>query len=269
MGADALERKKRLAAHFGAIAASYDELSFLSVTARRLVERANLFPGMSALDLAGGTGSVSLLAAERIGANGTLTGVDISLEMTKTARRKLARLPHAHALVGDAEALPFPAFAFDAVLCASSLFFLPDIPRALKEARRVLKPNGFILFNSFAPGFLQPLRRLWNERLQKHGIKLGSLPIHRLPDAQTCAALLREAGFSRIEAQAEQLGYFYPSPEDRWREIAAGLEGALLKEMPNEEREQIRAEHLDELRSALTPQGIFADVPALFAFGQP
>lgn len=265
MDADSRERKRRLAAHFGAIAATYDELSFLNVAARRFVELANLSAGMSVLDVATGTGIVPLLAAERIGAEGNVVGADISWEMLAAAKRKIAGFP---SLVNDAETLAFADSAFDAVLCCSSLFFVPDMLQALKEARRVLKPEGFVLFNTFAPNFLQPLRRLWNERLQKHGIKLGSLPIHRLPDGSTCEALLRGAGFSQIEIRAESLGYFYPSPEDRWREIAAGLEGAPLRNLSAEAREQLRAEHLEELQSLTTPQGIFADIPVLFAFGQ-
>jgi len=281
MDASAQDRKARLAEHFNAVSSTYDGLKFLSVTARRFTDLANLSAGMRVLDVATGTGVIPLLAANQIGASGKIIGMDISEEMIAVARRKIQSQETLESencretldsviefRVGDAENLDFPDSSFDAVLCASSLFFIPDMNKALKEARRVLKPKGLVMFNTFAPNFLQPLRQLWNERLQKHGIKLGSLPIHRLPDEATCEALLRGAGFTQIQIKAEQLGYFHPSAEDRWREISAGLEGAPLKKMPAEQREQIHAEHVEELQNIITPQGIFADVSVLFAFGR-
>ncbi|GAB4544479.1 MAG: methyltransferase domain-containing protein [Anaerolineales bacterium] len=305
MDTSAQDRKARLAEHFDAVSSTYDGLDFLQVAARRFVECAPLSAGMSVLDVATGTGIVPLLAAEKIGAAGKIIGVDISAEMLAVAKQNLAArmakspdssekqkvesrariakspdfaesqkvesqetFDSVQFQTGDAENLDFPNQSFDAVLCASSLFFIPDISKALKEARRVLKPNGFVLFNSFAPSFLQPLRQLWNERLQKHEIKIGSLPIHRIPDMATCQALLREAGFTQIDARVEQLGYYLPTIEERWQDIVAGLEGAPLKKMSAEQREQIRAEHFAELQNLMTPKGIWVDVPPIFALGR-
>jgi ubiquinone/menaquinone biosynthesis C-methylase UbiE len=265
---DPEDRKRRLAEHFGAVSSTYDNLNFLQVTARRFVELANLSAGMNVLDVATGTGIVPLLAAETIGINGKITGIDISEEMISVAKQKLSAIANLQLQVGDAENLDFRDGSFDAVLCASSLFFVPDMVKALKEARRVLRPNGFVLFNSFQPGFLQPLRELWSARLQKHDMKLGSLPVHRIPDVKTCEQLLRDAGFAGIDVKVDQLGYYHPTEEDRWREISAGLEGALLKKMPAEKREQIHAEHISDLQDLVTPKGIWADVPPIFAFGR-
>lgn len=262
------DRKRRLAEHFGAVSATYDALRFLSVTARRFVELADLSAGARVLDIATGTGIVPLLAAEQVGADGKITGIDISAEMIEFAKQKLSPISNLQFLVGDAENLDFPDASFNAALCASSLFFVPDMEQALKEAKRVLKPGGFVLFNSFEPGFLQPLRQLWNERLQKHGVKLGSLPIHRIPDVKTCEQLLRDAGFTGIDIKTEQLGYYHPTEEDRWREICSGLEGAPLKKMSAEQRDQIHAEHIADLQNLVTPKGIWVDVPPIFAFGK-
>jgi ubiquinone/menaquinone biosynthesis C-methylase UbiE len=265
---DPADRKRRLAEHFGAVSTTYDNLNFLQVTARRFVELAQLSAGMSVLDVATGTGIVPLLAAETLGIDAKIVGIDISEEMLVVAKQKTSAMPHLQLQVGDAENLDFPDGSFDAVLCASSLFFVPDMVKALKEAKHVLKPNGFVLFNSFQSGFLQPLRELWSARLQKHDIKLGSLPIHRLPDAKTCEQLLREAGFTGIDIKVEQLGYYHPTEEDRWREISAGLEGAPLRNMSAEQREQIHAEHVSDLQNLVTSKGIWVDVPPIFAFGR-
>jgi len=262
------DRKRRLAKHFGAVSSTYDDLNFLQVAARRFVELAHLSAGIRVLDVATGTGVVPLLAAEQLGATGKIVGIDISEEMVAFAKEKCSGFGNIQLQVGDAENLDFPDESFDAVLCASSLFFVPDMVKTLKEAKRVLKPDGCVLFNSFDPAFLQPLRQLWNERLQKHDVKLGSLPIHRIPNVKTCEQLLRDAGFTGIDIKVEQLGYYLPTEEDRWREISAGLEGAPLKGMSAKQREQIHAEHITDLQNLVTPKGIWVDVPPMFAFGR-
>lgn len=262
------DRKRRLAEHFGAVSATYDDLNFLQVTARRFVELANLSAGMSVLDVATGTGIIPLLSAETVGAAGKIIGVDIASELLSLARQKTSDFTNVEFQLGDAENLDFPDGSFDAVLCASSLFFVPDMPKALREARRVLKPNGFVLFNSFQPSFLQPLRERWGACLKRSNSPLGSLPVHRIPDIATCEQLLRDAGFTQIDVKIEQIGYYHPTAEDRWHEINSGLEGAPLKKMSNEQREQIHAEHVADLHDLVTPKGIWVDVPPMFAFGR-
>ncbi len=262
------DRKRRLAEHFNAVVSTYDNLNFLQVTARRFVQLANLTAGMRVLDVATGTGIVPLLSSEIIGETGKIIGVDIASDLLALAREKTSAYTNVEFQTGDAENLDFPDQNFDAVLCASSLFFVPDMLKALKEARRVLKPNGFVLFNSFQPNFLQPLREKWGACLTRNNAPLGSLPVHRIPDVEICEQLLRDAGFTQIDVRVEQLGYYHPTAEDRWQEICAGLEGVPLMSMSPEQREQIHAEHVAELQSLMTSKGIWVDVPPMFAFGR-
>ena len=264
------DRKLRLLKTFSALAPTYDTLSFLQATARRLLEKADLFSGARLLDIATGTGIVAMTAAEIVGPKGKVVGVDLSPDMLALARQKSAAAGYSNIefRAGDAEKLDFPDGSFDAVLCASSLFFIPDMLSALKESRRVLAPRGRVGFNSFELTFLQPFRDLWSARLQKHSLKIGSLPIQRLDNAAMCEQLLGEAGFTEIDASVEQLGYYLPTAEERWHDIAAGLEGLPILTLPPAQREQIKAEHLAELKALVTPKGIWVDVPAILAFGR-
>jgi len=252
------------------MATSYDDLRFLHQPARRLVELANLQVNARILDVATGTGIVAMLSAECVGPGGKVVGTDLSEGMLVAARQKLAQTGYRHVefVMGDAEKLDFPDESFEAVLCASALFFVPDILAALKEFRRVLTPGGCVVFNSFEPGFLQPLRGLWAARLQKHDLKMGSLPTERLGTPAICEQFLREAGFKKIETRTEQLGYHLPGAAQRWDEIMAGLEGMPLLKLPEEQHEQIKAEHMAELSALVTAQGIWIDVPVLFAIGR-
>lgn len=90
------------------------------------------------LDLGCGTGSLSLLAAER---GHRVTGVDLSAAMIALARAKLAGRD-AVFLVGDAAAPPVGEQRFDVVLVRHLLWALPDPGRALRHWRGLLRPGG-------------------------------------------------------------------------------------------------------------------------------
>lgn len=111
-----------------------------------LLALAALAPGERVLDVACGTGLVSLAAAQAVGPSGRVCGVDLSGAMVDAARRKTPPQPGAPMEFqrGDAEALDLPDASFDVVLCALGLMYLPDPECALREMRRVLRPGGRI-----------------------------------------------------------------------------------------------------------------------------
>jgi ubiquinone/menaquinone biosynthesis C-methylase UbiE len=100
---------------------------------------AGIGPGDRVLDVACGTGALTLAAAERAGPDGAVTGLDASPEMLAVARRKSSAIDWVE---GDATALPFPDASFEAVVSQFGLMFFPDRPAALREMMRVLKPGG-------------------------------------------------------------------------------------------------------------------------------
>ncbi len=112
----------------------------------RLVADARLRAGMRVLDLGSGTGYPALLAGEVVGAEGSVVGIDLAESMLAVATRKARAMGMKHVTfrTGDATALPFNAASFDAVISRFCLMFLPEIPTALKEMARVLKPGGYI-----------------------------------------------------------------------------------------------------------------------------
>jgi SAM-dependent methyltransferase len=261
------EQKRRILANFNAMAANYDSLGFTQRCAKRLLELANLKESETVLDVATGTGLVATVAAQIVGTTGKVVGVDFSPEMLARAKQKAAGISQLEFQEGDAEKLKFPGKSFDVVLCASSLFFVPDMGQAVRESWRVLKPGGRLGFSSFGPTFFKPLRMLWRDRLVEHGLSLPpSLPSDRLAEPTTSEALLKDAGFTDVKVQSEQLGY-YETLEERWHEIKVSLEGIPLAKFTQEEQAQIEQEHLEELEPLLTDRGLWVDVAANFAFG--
>lgn len=121
----------------------------------RLLEPARLQPAEAVLDVGCGTGTLAILARRKLGAAGSVTGIDPAPEMIARARSKAARagltIQFDTAL---AEALPFPNAQFDVVLCTVMLHHVRRAvrPAVLSEIRRVLKPGGRVLLADFVFG---------------------------------------------------------------------------------------------------------------------
>lgn len=106
-----------------------------------LVDAAGVRPAQAVLDVACGTGIVARTAAERVGPEGAVIGVDLNESMLTVARRVRPDLQWHH---GDAVNLPFPEHAFDTVVCQMSLMFFPDRARAVEEMARVATAGGTV-----------------------------------------------------------------------------------------------------------------------------
>jgi 2-polyprenyl-3-methyl-5-hydroxy-6-metoxy-1,4-benzoquinol methylase len=104
---------------------------------RRVVDVAALRPAEHVLDVACGTGFVARLAADRIGRDGRVVGVDLNAGMIEAARAaSTADIGNTiEWRIGDAAVLPFANAAFDVVLCQQGVQFFPDRSQGLREMR--------------------------------------------------------------------------------------------------------------------------------------
>ncbi|MEN9243240.1 MAG: bifunctional demethylmenaquinone methyltransferase/2-methoxy-6-polyprenyl-1,4-benzoquinol methylase UbiE [Thermostichus sp. DG02_3_bins_51] len=144
------EQPEQIRELFNRIAPHYDDLNQkLSLGLHRVwkqmtVRWANLPRGGRALDLCCGSGDLALLLARRVGRQGHVIGLDFSPAMLSIAASRSQRLLPRHSLewvLGDALALPFADHSFDGITMGYGLRNVTDIPQALGEIKRVLKPG--------------------------------------------------------------------------------------------------------------------------------
>jgi arsenite methyltransferase len=105
-----------------------------------------LTPGERVLDLGSGAGTDSLIAAEMVGEQGHVTGIDMTHEMLAKARAAAAEMGAANVefVEGEAERLPFPDASFDVVISNGVIDLIPDKDAVFTELFRVLAPGGRI-----------------------------------------------------------------------------------------------------------------------------
>ena len=132
------------------LAQKYDRLSDSQLAGgKRLVERLSLKAGDRVLDVGCGTGRLARWIAEIVGPSGVV-GVDPLIDRVDVARAAAPRLSFA---VGQAEDLgAFEAESFDAVSMSAVFHWVRDKPKALAEARRVLRPGGRLGLTTLLPG---------------------------------------------------------------------------------------------------------------------
>lgn len=148
------ERARYVSRLFGRIARRYDLLNTIMSGGRhyawrRIAARAATEPALrgAALDVACGTGDFALELA-RHPAIDRVVGIDFVGQMLLLARAKAARRPprvHAHFLAADAHALPFPDHAFVCATVGFGVRNFIDVPLALREMARVVRPGGRVV----------------------------------------------------------------------------------------------------------------------------
>src|SRR5258708_3851511 len=113
-----------------------------------ILEAAHLRPGMRVLDLASGVGDPALSVATEVAPSGRVTATDLGPGMISLAEDPARKkpTPNTDSRKPAAESLPSPAESFDVLTCRFGIMFFPDLPKALRECFRVLKPGGRAAF---------------------------------------------------------------------------------------------------------------------------
>ncbi|MCO0638069.1 class I SAM-dependent methyltransferase, partial [Lutimaribacter sp. EGI FJ00014] len=165
-----------------------------------LIAAARLQPGERVLDVACGTGVVTRLAAECVGATGAVAGLDVNPGMLAVARSRTPPDISIDWHEASAESMPLPDAAFDVVLCQMGLQFIPDKLAALREMRRVLDTGGRAFVT--VPGPKPPIFAVMTDALARNfsseAASFGDL-VFSMHDVDELAELMRSAGFRDVD----------------------------------------------------------------------
>lgn len=130
-------QKGRIADLYHRVASSYGQVepSIFAYAGQQLVERIGMTQRAQVLDLAAGRGANLFPAAQAIGSNGQVTGIDLAPGMVQETAAEIKRqhLSHATMIQMDAEHLTFPDISFDYVLCSFAIFLFPHLEQALTD----------------------------------------------------------------------------------------------------------------------------------------
>jgi SAM-dependent methyltransferase len=227
-----------------------------------LLDRAGVRPGLRILDVACGTGTGASLAAER---GAAVSGVDFSVAMIERARR---RVPNAHFLEADADALPFPDESFEAVICNFGLlhFARPEI--ALGEMARCLRPGGRLAAAVWAgPGRMR-LLGIAREAVAAAATAPDRAPpgpdFFRYSDPDRFAGALTAAGLVRVAVELLPLSLPIPDAGAFMEMVAEGTvrTAALLRGQPPASLAAIREEIARALEFHRDTSGAGYTIPA-------
>lgn len=197
-----------------------------------LLRAAGLRPGERVLDVGCGTGVVTRLAADEVGPTGRVSGLDVNPGMLAVARVSTPPTMEIAWHEASADAMPFPAGAFDVVLCQMGLQFVPDRTAALREMRRVLAADGRIVLN--VPGPAAPPFEALADAMREHIAPQAAgfvQTVFALHDEAEVKTLLRDAGFRDVAARADVRQLLLPSPRDfLWQYVGSTPLGAVVAE---------------------------------------
>jgi len=212
------EKARHVAGVFDSVAGRYDLMNdLMSAGLHRLwkhftVGQSLVRPGDRVLDVAGGTGDLARLFAQRVGPEGEVVLTDINGSMLAVGRDRMLdaglRVPAAQC---DAEHLPFPDGHFDCVSVAFGLRNMTHKDAALAEMSRVLKPGGRLLvlefsqvwkplqplYDAYSFGVLPLLGRLVTGDSASYRYLAESIRMH--PGQEELRQMMERAGLERVE----------------------------------------------------------------------
>ena len=215
---DEQEKARHVRSVFDSVAPKYDVMNDLMsaglhrVWKRYTIDVANPRPGDQVLDIAGGTGDLSLAFARRVGPTGRVVHTDINEAMLREGRSRLLDLGVVlPTMVCDAEKLPFADESFHIVTVAFGLRNMTHKDRALTEMCRVLKPGGRLLVLEFSK-VAKPLEKVYDWYSFKVLPQLGKLvagddasyrylaeSIRMHPSQEDLKSLMQQSGFGHVD----------------------------------------------------------------------
>jgi demethylmenaquinone methyltransferase / 2-methoxy-6-polyprenyl-1,4-benzoquinol methylase len=235
---DWADKARRVRGVFDSVAGRYDLMNdLMSAGTHRLWKRftlacTQLRPGQKALDVAGGTGDLTIGMLKQVGPTGLVVLTDINAEMLARGRDRLIDLGlvgNSRVVQANAERLPFRPAQFDCVTIGFGLRNVTDKAAALASMRSMLRPGGQLIVLEFSELAIPALRPLYDTYSFEVLPRLGQViagdaasyrylaeSIRKHPNQETLLGMMRDAGLENCSYQnlsagvvAVHRGYVY------------------------------------------------------------
>lgn len=265
--------KQEIADLYNRRSQTYDDSGWHVQICHRLLNYSQVTSGQHILDIGTGTGHLAIAAAQIVGMEGRVLGVDIASGMLEQAKSKVEalKLNNIEFHLADAEALDFPANSFDRVLCANTFPWIAAKEASLRLWYQFLKPGGRIGIHSPAQkayiGFV-----VAGKVFERYGVTLE--PSNRIGTIETCQSLFVNAGFEAIDIKTEQHGSYISLDKAKtsWEVIVAYPSSRKSKNSLSQLNEaqllQAKVEFEAELEALQTEQGIWDDLTTWYVLGR-
>ena len=217
------DKVKHVAEVFHSVATKYDVMNdLMSAGIHRIwkkltIEQSGARAGMKVLDIAGGTGDLTLKFSRIVGSTGQVTLADINDSMLKVGRDKLTdkgAVANIKFVQANAESLPFPDNYFDIITIAFGLRNVTDKDAALRSMQRVLKPGGKVMVLEFSKTDNPLLSSIYDVYSFNILPKIGQViagdadsykylaeSIRMHPDQETLKSMMQDADFVNCKYQ--------------------------------------------------------------------
>src|SRR5262245_59538145 len=241
------------ASTYNAAADSFDQppLGFWDLIGRRTVERLQLKPGARVLDVACGTGASAIPAAQRVGPNGAVVGVDLAERLLDLGRVKAQRLGLANIefRVGDMVRLGLPDATFDAAVCVFGIFFVDDMASAVRELWRLVRPGGQLAITTWGPRMLEPgSSAFWKAvESERPDLVRSYNPWDRIDTPAALEELFCASGIEEAQITAESNLQPLASPDAWWTIVLGTGYRNTVEQLDPSGRDRVRAANLAQL----------------------
>jgi ubiquinone/menaquinone biosynthesis C-methylase UbiE len=269
---DPFEVKRQITEGWDALAEKWDRMApmvdrwFQPVTAA-LIESLRLKPGDRVLELAAGSGGLTLHLARVVGTDGRVLATDSGSNMVKLAARNAlaAGLSNVTARVMDGETPDLTWASMDAVVCRQGFMFFPDPAGALERLLRVLRPGGRISLSVFSTpdrnGFMTvPVSIL--SRWSDAGKAKGPVPLPAEPSSGPgpfslaepglLGSMMQRAGFVDVQTRAVPTPLRLPTAAD-YVQFSQTIFGSIVEDLPPESQRGAWAEVAEVASSFAQP----------------
>ncbi|MDI3289304.1 class I SAM-dependent methyltransferase [Polyangium sp. 15x6] len=260
--------KALIAATYSAAAGHFDDppLAFWSRIGKGTVARVPLRPGDRVLDVCSGSGASAIPAAQAVGSRGSVLAVDIADALLDRGRAKARTLglPNIDFRCADFEVMDIPAEHFDAVVCVFGIFFVADMPAAVRRLWRSVKPGGTLAITTWGPDVLEPGNTAFWEAIRDHRPDLyrSFRPWERINTSDSLREMLAQSGVTAPSVDAEHSYQTLDSPDDWWIiALGSGYRGTIDQLAPG----TLQAVKRDTLGSLRARNALTAQTHALYA----